>query len=288
MLARQLIKKMKPADRSLVRDGALFTFFGTGLVSYWNYRERIRKDFMRSEAHYRLNRQLQNITPWKSLYWTWYRMPKEEYNVYHRFVPYYIIGQLDYSKEILIPYRLNNEDGYIVVNPLYCYEGGKISWKSLIQKDGKPVVIERAAVIVNRGWIPAHLKDKRRRPEEVNSRQLVKIKGVFRPGKDIHDYKIPNNPDNNEWHNLSLEDIGLYWDLPNYDEQKYYYFQAMDLKDNVNDFVLRQNQSGVHTFTKDETIDDYYGWRWSETTHNLLEKTFGLAAAGAFTFFWWA
>jgi len=37
--------------------------------------------------------------------------------------------------------------------------------------------------------------------------------GVFRAGKDIHDYKVPNNPDNNEWHNLALEDMessGIY------------------------------------------------------------------------------
>jgi hypothetical protein len=54
--------------------------------------------------------------------------------------------------------------------------------------------------------------------------------GVFRAGKDIHDYKVPNNPDNNEWHNLALEDIGIFWDLPNWDEAKYFYFHAVDLQ----------------------------------------------------------
>jgi len=44
------------------------------------------------------------------------------------------------------------------------------------------------------------------------------MKGVFRAGKDIHDYKVPNNPNNNEWNNLALEDIGIFWDLPNWDE----------------------------------------------------------------------
>jgi hypothetical protein len=58
---------------------------------------------------------------------------------------------------------------------------------------------------------------------------LVRISGTFLKGKNIHDYKIPNNPDNNEWHNLALEDIGIYWDLPNFDECKYYYFQAIEL-----------------------------------------------------------
>ena len=35
---------------------------------------------------------------------------------------------------------------------------------------GDAVKVERAAIIVNRGWIPATLKDKTTRPTEVNSR----------------------------------------------------------------------------------------------------------------------
>ena len=49
------------------------------------------------------------------------------------------------------------------------------------------------------------------------------------PGKNVHDYKVPNNPDANDWNNLCLEDIGIYWDLPNFDESKYYYFHAVDV-----------------------------------------------------------
>jgi cytochrome oxidase assembly protein ShyY1 len=112
--------------------------------------------------------------------------------------------------------------------------------------DGDPIKIERAAIIVNRGWIPAKLRDKRTRPNEVNSRQLVKMKGTFRRGKDIHDYKIPNNPDNNEFYNLALEDIGIFWDLPNFDEAKYYYFHATDMDDDSNPF---NSESGVVTMT---------------------------------------
>jgi len=88
------------------------------------------------------------------------------------------------------------------------------------------VNIERAAIIVNRGWIPANLKDKRSRPNEINTRKLIKIKGVFRKGKTIHDYKVPNNPESGDWNNLALEDIGIYWDLSNFDECKHYYFHA--------------------------------------------------------------
>jgi cytochrome oxidase assembly protein ShyY1 len=154
-------------------------------------------------------------------------MPLEEYNVYHRFKPYFILGQLDHTKEVLIPKKRDGHDGFDVINAVYCYEGGKTSFRELLN-GGDPVKIDRAALIVNRGWIPAELRDKRARLEEVNSRKLVRLTGVFRAGKDIHDYKVPNNPDNNEWHNLSLEDIGIYWDLPNFDEAKYYYFHCID------------------------------------------------------------
>jgi hypothetical protein len=57
---------------------------------------------------------------------------------------------------------------------------------------------------------------------------LVKINGTFRKGKNVHDYRVPNDPDSNEWNNLALEDIGIYWELPNFDECKFFYFHAVD------------------------------------------------------------
>jgi hypothetical protein len=167
MLARSLIKKMNVKDRSAVRDGATTVFLGTGVVAYWNYREKIKKEFLRSEAHYRFSNITENVTPWKQLYWTWWRMPKEEYDVYHRFMPYYILGQIDYSKEILIPKKKFGVHGFDVINPLYCYEGGKVSMANLFA-DKDSVKIERAAVIINRGWIPANLRDRKTRPLEMN------------------------------------------------------------------------------------------------------------------------
>lgn len=228
MLSRTLFRRMNNEERNLVKEGAIFMTFVTGGIAYLNYREWVKKDFLRSEGHYRFNSRTQNITPWKQLYFTWWRMPEEEYNVYHRFKPYFVIGQLDTSKEVLIPSVRYDEAGiehrgYDVINPLYCYEGGRLSLQKAFNKED-PVSVDRAAIIVNRGWIPAELKDKRSRPDVFNSRKLVKIRGVWRKGKNVHDYKIPNNPDNNEWYNLCLEDIGIYWDLPNYDEIKHYYF----------------------------------------------------------------
>lgn len=65
MLARSLLKRMSSEDRSLVKEGAIIMTVITGAVSYFNYREWIKKDFLRSEGHYRFHSRTQNITPWK-------------------------------------------------------------------------------------------------------------------------------------------------------------------------------------------------------------------------------
>lgn len=147
-------------------------------------------------------------------------------------------------------------EGYDVINPLYCYEGGRLSFRKTFAKED-PISIDRAAIIVNRGWIPIELKDKRSRPNEINTRKLVKLRGVFRKGKNIHDYKYPNNPDNNEWHNLALEDIGIYWDLSNFDECKHYYFHVCDLRHTNGS---PDEAPYPQPLSKDEIIDDHYQW----------------------------
>ena len=92
MLTRSIIKRLNTEERNFLREGAIFMTLTTGVFAYWNYRSFIKKDFLRAEAHYRFNSRISNITPWNQLYFTWWRMPDEEYNVYHRFKPYYIIG----------------------------------------------------------------------------------------------------------------------------------------------------------------------------------------------------
>ena len=55
MLAKSLIKKLNVADRTKVRDAASLLALVTGGVAYANYRMRIQKEFLRSEAHYRFS-----------------------------------------------------------------------------------------------------------------------------------------------------------------------------------------------------------------------------------------
>ena len=54
---------MNKKERSLVTDGALVATFFTGSFAYFNYIERTRKEFLRSEAHYRFSNITENITP---------------------------------------------------------------------------------------------------------------------------------------------------------------------------------------------------------------------------------
>ena len=96
------------------------------------------------------------------------------------------------------------------------------------------------------------------------------------PGKNVHDYTVPNDPNANERNNLCLEDIGMYWDLPNFDESKYYYFHSVDL--------AGQNQesrqiSPVAADSVNEVVNDFYRWRWTETRHKNLAMPFGAASA---------
>ena len=56
---------MNNEDRNLVKDGAILMTALAGGIAYLNYREYIKKDFLRSEGHYRFHSRTQNITPWK-------------------------------------------------------------------------------------------------------------------------------------------------------------------------------------------------------------------------------
>lgn len=102
---------------------------------------------------------------------TWMRMPWQEYKAYHQFNPYYIIGQLDKSKEILIPTKKvidgKTVNGYSIMNPIYTYENGRLLYGDWSNKKKNITHVDRAAVIVNRGWIPKELKNPLTRPEDV-------------------------------------------------------------------------------------------------------------------------
>ena len=276
MLTRLRLQRMAAEERNLIRDGAFFTGILSGAFAYGHYRMYKRKTFQRSHAHYKMSLPMQNCTPWTQMYFTWWRMPEQEWTTYHMFKPYYVIGQLDTSKEVLIPRKKTingvEHDGFDVINPLFCYEGGKLSMQAAFAQEDA-IKIDRAALIVNRGWIPAQFRDKRSRPQEANTKKLVKITGCYFPGKGVHDYKVPNDPDANEWNNLCLEDIGIFWDLPNFDECKWYYFHAVQFKN--------EGTAGIDfptpaiPDTKDDIINMHYKWNWKENSNQNVYRSFG-------------
>lgn len=109
----------------------------------------------------------------------------------------------------------------------------------------------------------------------------MKIRGVWRKGKNLHDYKIPNNPDNNEWHNMALEDIGIYWDLPNFDECKHYYFQAVSLEQGqgLDDYYQAPQYPAPASI--DHVIEDHYGWKVNQDTNKWTFRITGALAAAS-------
>ena len=95
----------------------------------------------------------------------------------------------------------------------------------------------------------------------------------------MHDYKVPNDPDANEWNNLCLEDIGIFWDLPNFDECKHYYFQACNLNGSTNTLKFA---TPCEAYSPDEVIESHYQWRFNENMNRNLKYCFSSASALSF------
>ena len=106
---------------------------------------------------------------------------------------------------------------------------------------------------------------------------MVRISGTFLKGKNVHEYTVPNNPDNNEWNNLCLEDIGIFWDLPNFDECRFYYFNVTQIGPD------EQNpNSPVEADSVDDVINKYYGWRvTNDDLYKRMYQGFGAASAAS-------
>lgn len=270
------IRRLRGNNRRLANYGAFHLGLITGFIGYWNYRMKIKKEFLLSHGQYKFSQPITNMTPWNVTYLTWYRMPMQEYLAYHQFRPYFVIGQIDYTKEVLLPKTryVNGKKmrGYDVINPFYCYDGGKIYLHKLVKDPEQAIEQDRAALILHRGWIPYDMKNKKSRPWETNSHQLVKVQGVFRQAPNIHSYSKPNNPSNNEWYNLALEDIARFWELPNFMEMKFFYFQQVD--------VLQQGGSTVnnsaekykwpYVLNREDTIRDELDWWLHERVNKFL------------------
>jgi len=220
-------------------------------------------------------------------------MPEKEYRVLYLDRKAYIKGYLDHNKEILVPHKKDFHDGYRVITPLYYYLKNvpdkifKYSDKDGTEED--MVKFERAAIVVDRGWIPAELKDRRLRPHDFNSINEVLLFGTIRlrpQDKDSHQFYKPNNPTYGVWNNFCLEDFAFYWNLPNIEDAKYCYFKEIDFGDITltpkNDvFPIKEKP---HETIIESQMDSYN----VNLTRNygVLKKIFG--ALGGLTFYLYA
>jgi hypothetical protein len=89
---RQMVRKRPLQDQANISRGLFFSSCLIGVGAYACYRKYIQEEFLVSHAHYKMSEKMVNATPWKKMYFTWYRMPYQEYNAYHRFRPYYVLG----------------------------------------------------------------------------------------------------------------------------------------------------------------------------------------------------
>jgi len=150
------------------------------------------------------------------------------------------------------------------------------------------VANERSAIIINRGWIPHHLKDRSKR-QEANTRMLTKVRGCWKRSKNIHDYKYPNNPNTNEWHNACVGDMATFWQLPNFNEFKFFYFQAVDLDGSGSrDPVTGIEKEFPVAQTRDKFIEEDFNWWVTENQLRPIWKTLsGIATFSGVMFASW-
>ena len=117
------------------------------------------------------------------------------------------LDEMLYRKVIL-------EGEFIHEHEVHMY-GGSIHFKGgngyyiltpLRLKDGR-------FIIVNRGWVPENIKDPKSRPE-VLTKGLVKITGAVMKNEEKGLYIHDNQPKNNLWFYINLEEIGSFINLP--------------------------------------------------------------------------
>ena len=78
---------------------------------------------------------------------------------------------------------------------------------------------------------------------------------------------------------MCLEDIGIYWDLPNFDECKHYYFEVCDLGNGQPPTTEPNREQFPMASSPDQVIEDHYGWRVKQSTNKAAFQVFGALAA---------
>ncbi|KAF2146233.1 uncharacterized protein K452DRAFT_294816 [Aplosporella prunicola CBS 121167] len=105
--------------------------------------------------------------------------------------PVYATGRLNHAKEMLVgPRLLDGDDGFLVITPLERADLGP-----------------GAAILVNRGWIPKHLRRQQDRAPEALPRGEVVVKGLLREPWKRNMFTPENRPEIGLFHFPDVEQM---------------------------------------------------------------------------------
>lgn len=114
--------------------------------------------------------------------------------------PVSVKGIFDHEKEIQVDKMRNGEKGVQIVTPFYTH----------LDASGK-----EQAILVNRGWVPADLKNARM---HLRTNTMGTIQGVLYRGDVETKYSLPNSPMINDYYHVRPYDCSLVMQLPNQEE----------------------------------------------------------------------
>lgn len=257
----------------------------TSFIGYWFFNNlRSKRELFESKGYHELSKYTYKLE--KFLYYhpqsgvqnKLVGLHKEIFENSFQFMPIEATGYFDHMREIHIPKVKDGVEGYEILSPFFYFDVKDSNIYNLaIADDPKEQVFTESlnsniSIIVNRGWVPKTLKDRRLRPYD-NSIEEVKINGKLKfTGTNLHKYTVPNTHYLNIFTNISPIDIYKYWSLYDPLSPKEVYLELIDSND--------ENSKDVYPIKKtisesviDETMETGYNY-WNKN----IERAFGLTA----------
>lgn len=257
----------------------------SSFLGYWYFNNyRSKREFFESKGYNELNKFTYKLEkflfyhPQNGVQNKLVGLHKEIFENSFQFMPIEATGYFDHMREIHIPKVKDGVEGYEIFTPFFYFDvkDSNIYNLAVVDNPKEQVFTEslncNISIIVNRGWIPKTLKDRRLRPYD-NSIEEVKIFGKLKfTGTNFHNYIIPNTHHMNLFTNAAPIDIYKYWSLYDPLSPKEVYLELIDandenskdvfpIKKTTSESVIDEtNESGYHSFNKN------------------IERAFGLTA----------
>lgn len=157
--------------------------------------------------HKRIKENLYEINPYiqiksaKELF-PWINLDENEFREQWEYRGLNLKGYFDYKNKIMISVTRNNEPGFNIVVPFYCYcENGKGPFP----------------VLVDRGWFPDYWNDKFDKAAQLNLKKEETIKGVLYKGDKKNQFSRENDLQNKKFFTQRPEELAKISNLDNYE-----------------------------------------------------------------------